>query len=516
MRSVARKQPLVCLMHHAVLALFLIGLTAVTAAADLSRHEVHVPGSVQRVVAVDVDGSGKPELLVFSVSGDLNPQRHVSVFALESGRLSRDPRVSWVLDADAGVLDVGTDPQDGPSLWYCTADAVRRYRLRGSLDEAPAAETWFEVPSLLGGRSEEWTVFYDFVDAWRASGRETPAIFQPGRLLLPGPDPSKPPQVLQLRTEIDTTGVPASYEMQERLPLLLTQRIPAMTRVDADGDGRLDLIAMLGDRLSIYPGDENGTYATSPRTSLRFPSDADPRDETRRQFIELADVTGDGRSDAVLSTLTGGFGNLTHALAVFPGNASGFTTDPRKPLTKYGAASLTTLADLDGDRRFEIVTVTVKIGVRALLSYLLTSRVPIEYAVYRVDGNGEIAAEPMLEWTRRVELQTTGATDPGVVTLAGDFDGDGIRDVVSAADDDEIEIRRVTRKGDDLSLGDVITEVNAPGRGQALAPDLDGDGLSDLVIYAPRRDEGIVTVFLSATAAQPPVIRPAPQDVSQP
>lgn len=496
-------------MHHPILALSLVALTASAAAADFSRQELRVPGSVQRVVAVDVDGRGSPELLVFSVSGDLEPQRHVSVFTIEGGRIAPKPRTSWILDQEAGVLDVGTDSVDGPSLWYCTAKAVRRYRLRDALERAPAAETWLETSSLLGGRSDEWVVFYDFVADWHGTGRETPAIFQPGRLLLPGPDPSKPGQVLQLHTEIDTAGVPASFEMVDRLPLFLTQRIPALTRVDTDRDGRPDLGAMLGDRLAIYAGDEGGTYSTAPRQSLRFPSDADPRDETRRQFIELADVTGDGRADAVLSTLTGGFGNLTHALAVFPGTESGFATKASGTLTKHGAASLTTLADLDGDGRSEIVTVTVKIGIRALLSYLLTSRVPIEYAVYGVDGGGGIAAEPMFDWTRRVELQTTGATDPGVVTLAGDFDGDGIRDVVSAADDDEIEIRRLVREGDGLELGEVLALVAARGRGQALAPDLNGDGRSDLVIYAPRAKEGVVSVFLSSSGDEPPVIRPA-------
>ena len=98
-----------------------------------------------------------------------------------------------------------------------------------------------------------------------------------------------------------------------------------------------------------------------------------------------------------------------------------------------------------------------------------------------------------------VPVMSTGATDAGVVTLAGDFDADGIRDVVSALDDDEIEIRRVVRQAGRLQLGEVIAEVDGPGRGQALAPDLNADGRSDLVIYAPRRAEGVVTLFLSSS-----------------
>ena len=52
-------------------------------------------------------------------------------------------------------------------------------------------------------------------------------------------------------------------------------------------------------------------------------------------------------------------------------------------------------------------------------------------------------------------------------------------------------------KPDGLTLGNVIAEAKAPGRGQALTTDLDRDGRSDLVVYAPRAPEGIVTVFLT-------------------
>jgi len=486
-----------------------IGVAAFAHAAELTRRELRVPGSVQRVVAVDLDVHGSPELLVFSVSGDLNPQRHASVFAFNAEGLQTEPRSSWVLDPEGGVFDVGNDPRDGPSLWYCTATSVRRYRLRSALESAPTPETWVELPSLLGGRSDEWVMFYDFVGDWYGDGREVPAVFQPGRLLLSHGDPSQPPNVLELRTELDTTGPPASYEMLERVPLFLTQRIPTLTRVDADGDGRADLVAALGDRLATYVAGEDGTYASTPRSDIRFPSNADPRDETRRQYIELGDVTGDGRTDAVLSSLVGGFGNLTHELAVFRGEGEGFATRSTNTLMKQGAASLTSLADFDRDGRDEIVTATVKIGIRALLTYLLTSSVPIEYDVYRVGDDGAIGKTPMMQWTRSVVLRSTGASDPGVITLTGDFDGDGIDDVVSASSDDEVEIRRVLHVGKRLELGDVLAELEATGRGQALAPDLNGDGRSDLVVYAPRRAEGVVTVFLSG--GTPPEIK-APRD----
>ena len=91
----------------------------------------------------------------------------------------------------------------------------------------------------------------------------------------------------------------------------------------------------------------------------------------------------------------------------------------------------------------------------------------------------------------RVDLDGPG--DPAVVTLAGDFDGDGVRDIAAAQADDSIEIRRLVRGSDGLVLGEVIAEAAAPGRGQALTTDR--DGRSDLVVYAPRAPDGVVSVF---------------------
>lgn len=471
-------------------------LTANAATAtELVRHELRVPGAVQRVLAEDLDGDERPELLVFSVAGERRPTRHVSVFALAAAGPAL--RSSWELDPEAGMVDLGRDPTDGPSLWYCTASAVRRYRLREALGRAPSPETWLEAPSLLGGRSDEWILFHDFARDWRGDGAETPAVFEPGRVLLPRRDAALPGDVLDLHTEIDLTELPASYELLPRMPLIVTHRVPALTRVDADGDGRADIVTTLGDRLEVHRGAADGSYARSAQRAVRLPSPASPRDETRRQGIQLADVTGDGRVDAVLGTITGGLSNLRQVTEIFPATGDGFATAPSASLDTQGAATVAVLEDLDGDGRQELTTVSVTIGVAAVLRFLLTRSMTIEYATYAVDPQGRLGETPLLQWTQPVRLDLDGPGDPGVVTLAGDFDADGVRDIVSAQADDSIEIRRLVRGPDGLALGDVIAEAKAPGRGQAVTTDLDRDGRSDLIVYAPRARAGVVTVFLT-------------------
>jgi hypothetical protein len=486
---------LICSCHVAAFALLLS--LSLPAAAELVRHELRVPGAVQRVLAEDLDDDGQPELLVFSVTGEREPARRVSVFALAGDAIAPQPRTSWLLDSEAAFFDVGRDPSAGPSLWYSTPSGVRRYRLREATAHPPNPEPWLEAPNLLGGRSAHWILFYDFARDWRGDGIETPAIFQTGAVLVPHRDPSVPADVLELDTEIQVTELQTSYELFNRFPLFVSHRVPALTRVDADGDGRADLVATIGNRLEVHAGTGDGSFARRAGRSDRLPSPADPRDETLRQAIQLADVTGDGRVDAVLTTSSGGLSNLRQVTDIFPGTGEGFARTASASLPTRGAASLTVLADLDGDAQPELTTASVTIGVGAVLRFLLTRRMAIEFATYAIDANGQLGPQPLLGWTQLMHLDLERPSDPPIVTLAGDFDGDGIRDVVSAPQDDALEIRRVVRGQGGLELGDVIARAEAPGRGQALATDLDRDGRSDLVVYAPRGREGIALVFLN-------------------
>lgn len=496
----------------AVLLVSLLLLPKQAGAAEPVRHQLRVAGAVQRVLAEDLDGDGRRELLVFSISGERETRRHVSVFAFRGNDLGPEASTSWDLDPEAGTFDMGYDAVDGPSLWYCTHSSVRRYRLRDAMSRAPSSELWLDQPSLLGGRSDEWVLFHDFVDDWSGTGNDTPALLQPGRILLPQLEAQAPAAVLEVRTEIDGPELPTNYDMSPHLPLLARHRAAALTRVDIDGDGRADLTAALGTRLEVHHGAKDGSFARHAGLVVDFPTAARTRDETRRQFLQLADVTGDGKVDAVISTITGGFGNLQHYLDIFPGSGSAFASKATTTLHTPGIASLTILDDIDGDGRAELTSISIAIGVRALLSYLLTSSVSVDYATYAVDDAGRLRDEPFLEWSQPVRLDPSGATDPGAATLAGDFDGDGIRDVVLARSGEEIEIRRVVRRDGRLAMGEVLERLRAAGQGQALARDLDGDGRSDLVVYAPRGPQGIVNVFMTPSAVRPPPqLRPAPQ-----
>ena len=483
--------------RHIGAFLWIICSAASAPAGDLVRHELHVPGAVQRVLAEDVDGDGKRELLVFSTTGGDQPQRRVSLYGWSGGMLDTSPRTTWLLEPDAGLFDLGRDPQDGPSLWYCTPSAVRRYRLRDALTRAPQAETWLEAPNLLGGRTYEWVLFHDFARDWHGDGADTPAVFQPGRVLLTRRDPAAPADVIELNSEIELTALPVSYDLLPPLPLFVTHRLPVLERVDANGDGRADIIAALGDRVAIYPAAADGRIAPRAQRVEHLPSIARAGDETTRQAIQFADVTGDGRADAVLTTITGGISNLRQTTDIFPGSGDGFATVPSASLSTQGAAGLSLLTDFDGDGRPELTAATVTIGVAAVLRFLLTRRLNIEYATYAIDAQGRLAPQPMLAWTQPARFDLEGPGDPSVITLAGDFDGDGVRDVAAARGDDTIAIRGVVRTDNGLSLGTVIADVHAPGRGQALASDLDGDGRSDLVVYSPKQADGGVAVFLT-------------------
>jgi hypothetical protein len=460
-----------------------------------------VRGTVQHVLAEDVGGDGRRDLLVFSVvpAGPAETERLVTWFHAGAAGFDPVPAQTWRFDPEGSFVDVARRPEGGLDMVYCVPGGLRRYRLVRGMRDPPRAEPYWTGVGLLAGRSADAFLFYDFLRDWRGRGVETAAVLQPGKLVLLDRDPAAPPLVLSLRTEIERLESPASVQFRPRSPTYLGQRLPNLDLADWDGDGHPDLIATIGDRVEVHLAHAGGELAAEPDVVARLLGPGDPRDETRRQIVQVADVNGDGKLDAVVSTLSGGISDAQHVVQVFLGTGGGFASRPSASLELRGAAAQVILSDLDGDGRDELTVASMTVGIPALLRLLVTRRATIGYATYEVGRDGGLGKRPSLAWSRSIPINLRGTTDPPALTLTGDFDGDGVRDLVSSPRDGQLEVRRIVRGPGGLALGDVLDVLSVPAHAQVVAADLEHRGRSDLIVYDPRshEPEGRVLVFRS-------------------
>ncbi|WP_411112299.1 DNRLRE domain-containing protein [Streptomyces sp. c-19] len=109
------------------------------------------------------------------------------------------------------------------------------------------------------------------------------------------------------------------------------------------GDGLQDLIAGVGGKFWVYPGDGYGAVNTTKRRELLLPSNAPTNTSfTYTQLLATGDVTGDGRPEL--------FATVGDQLWVFIGyNGASFTEARMLTSSPWADRDLVTVADFGGD-----------------------------------------------------------------------------------------------------------------------------------------------------------------------
>lgn len=131
----------------------------------------------------------------------------------------------------------------------------------------------------------------------------------------------------------------------------------AVDVADVDGDGRADLVSILGATAYVYPGQASGAFGSSVasfagtyRLALVGGQGFEP--------VAVADVNGDGRADLVSAHTDGNaYVHFGTAGAAFSGRADSF--HDTLPTTLFGAAAgyeVIAALDVTGDGRADLVT----------------------------------------------------------------------------------------------------------------------------------------------------------------
>jgi hypothetical protein len=151
----------------------------------------------------------------------------------------------------------------------------------------------------------------------------------------------------------------------------------------------------------------------------------------------------------------------------------------------------------------------VPFGVIQLVRALLTETVQAELRAYRLVGP-QLAVQPSFETSLSLALASEEGRVAGVLpTVRGDWNGDGLRDLLYGESLNRIAIRLGTRGERGPGFGGEPLHVDVPTADRALVADLDGDGLDDLALYDTRGDGSGVQVLRNRGVLRggPPALR---------
>jgi hypothetical protein len=321
-------------------------------------------------------------------------------------------------------------------------------------------------------------------------------------------------------------GFAASASFRGRLPgddryLTLSgagRTVPIPRVEDADGDGRADLVVLgLGNSpqwIAIAHGLGEGRFAP-PRTvvlscldhapaapAVDAGASAEVSEDGERRVAWAGDIDGDGRIDVVtrehvdtgksdmkqtkkplmryrLHHLRGDLSVDTQPFVTFEAEGWAFSGGFNDGIDLQ-------FIDLDGDKRKDLVTVTLDFSMFQALRALTAKKIGIglEFHVIAQQADGSFRLVPDQKLNEKLNLDLNRLEISRLGQFQGDFDGDGRIDFVHLGKGKTVTIHRGQPGGHYAEKPDLSIELEEEPEDVMLVRvrDFDGDGRSDLAI----------------------------------
>jgi len=525
--------------RRAILALGLV-LSVVGAAAkprelSLRRVDLSLPGPPSAVLPVDLDGDGRQDLLIATAY-------------TQWGSISEDR----IEDAVA-VTEVVPALFDQRELRPFLGQADGSYRAGPAL---PMPATWIAL-ARGSGTHPVLALTEDGVSAlgWSAEGRLTastlvaePSAFAGGHAFLSdlrflqdvdgdGLDDAVIPAQDGLAIHRGTAdgGFEAEAACRARLPgdravahgAGVRREIPVPQVLDVDADGRKDLVVVALDaepqRLAVARGlggarfapaaslglgclSERKSAPSAPGAAADGPAPRGRRvawfgalEEGGRPYLVTREILDTGKSDrkqAMAPRVRYGLHRLGGDLSV-----------PREPSATFDAEGYAfsgafrdgvdlEFLDLDGDRRKDLVTVTIDVSMFQVLRALTSKTIGIglEFRVVSQGADGVFRRVPdqVLDEKLRIDLNRFEISRLG--QFQGDFDGDGRIDFVHLGKGKSVTIHRGQAGGRYPEKPDLVVAMDEEPEDVLLVRvrDFDGDGRADIAVTRtlPAQESG--------------------------
>jgi hypothetical protein len=466
-------------------------LFAASAEAAEAPFSIHRVESVDRTVQADIadlDGDGREDLLCIAIEGLPPDERRkiVAYYQRPDGTLADAPDWRGPLPDGVAAYDLANlDADAAVELILLRQEGLTLFSLA---DRQPRSRNLAvpEIPTIAAIHDERGV---DRLRIARTGLAEEPRLLVPGLGELTVLTPSG--EILG-RLEI---GARANYFLPPRPgPVIAESEIeiyfdhPRVGVGDVDGDGRGDILGTNRHEMRVFLQNEDGTWPSAPSRSHAFRL-LTPTDHIRSAGsvrVESGDFDGDGRLDLLISNSSGSFFDATTDVTIHMNRSGHWDFDaPDQLFHTEGGITTNQALDLDGDGRMELIAARIPMGILEFVEILLTRAIDAELAIHRSDGDRPFDPKPWNTWKMDIAFSfDTFRTRGFIPTLEADFNGDGWRDLIGSGDGDEIAIH----------LGEVKRGYKKRHARQKLDTggrirfgDLNGDGLTDFVLYDPRR-----------------------------
>ena len=496
-------------MRKLVFLISLLGatLTTTAAAAELrfAETKLSVSGRITATHPMDVDGDGKIDLVILA-------GRQLLVYpGLGGGRMAREATLRATMPPGAVLYDLGDVDGDG-ALELATIDAAGVAMHDITLGATPALTAWKHRPILRqtvfrGGDAPKPRQVPFLVDL-RGEGVLDCIVPEAERMWVFVGD-GKGNFLSQHRVELERdegrVDVQRSWNRSSgqdpSAKFVAGVQLPRLIAGQAGGPpGQRDLFQLQGQRLSVYIRDASGKLPATPsREPFLIPDPPRESGKKRRRILRLpvmiGDVDSNGLSDLVVADSAGG------TVALHLQTEAGWPLKPSDLVKVPGWLVGAQLDDLNGDGSDDLILVRVdEIDIWGALQIMTSQKLPVEISVY-LEDSGTFASRPSFVEAADIPIRIGGSSLDSIEieaaflpTATGDYDGDGVTDMVLLGTRGTLRIvgsASGSQGGSWQQLGTLrVAGLEGFKTSEVTAADLDGDGADDLIFLGRDWEDG--------------------------
>ncbi|WP_093328185.1 FG-GAP repeat domain-containing protein [Thalassotalea agarivorans] len=278
---------------------------------------------------------------------------------------------------------------------------------------------------------------------------------------------------------------------------------------DMNGDTKKDIVNVIDGKVVYFPQQNNGLFELQGEVIDIEPtisgtdwwhqrnSSGESLDQSNlvyRRLEKLEDINDDALPDMVVRyTKSEGVLDRVNDYEIYFGRQEAgniyyhLTADTK--IQMDGTLTGFNFVDYDNDGIREVLVSGFDIGISQIIGALLSGSIDQKVYMFKLSGRN-YPKKPNVK--REVELNfslTKGQTGFPVVQL-GDFNGDGLDDMVLSDDDDEIRVYAGVRSKSLFTKKSKGVDIDLPADGNSVfIADINGDGKDDVLFKYGRLDE---------------------------
>jgi len=487
------------LMLTALLSAF-AGEAIVFAAPSYSKLKFRfceMVGKGSEIILADMDGNSLKDIV-------LREGTNMAVFYQEPGSgFSKEPQQKFHLGATPSVIWPSRLAKKADSLLVLTSEGV-----------AELAFTNRTSPPIRTQIIRQATVIPEELDEPMARCFPLTAETRTGwpMVLAPTVDGLQVWQQRQGWQIIQTLDSVVDVSMQPSI------RNPGYTRVtdidlgldDFNGDGRDDLITRRNTRsgmnaFSVYLQKDTGIFGPDAAMTYKDPPDW-------RSWLCWVDMNRDGKVDLVKSSwldqpwFLPGSRSGKAIVGIYIANESGqIPAVPQQVLRKNDSMSALPVVDVNGDGYFDLALGSAPFDSREdLRRMIMTRRASLSLGFFFYRPGSGFPKEPDCQAGITIHVDQYSLYPvrslrehfEQYVSLRGDFNGDGKKDLLVRERSDQISVYFFVSRQKGFSKSDSLKFVSPEPIEWLKVEDLNGDNVSDVIVKYLKRD--VLRVFLSS------------------